>query len=377
MSLLSALFGTGSTKTEVERPCSNCPSSCSICPNACAQCQPYKEKLLDAIYNVEHEDELLARYEVVADASAYGGTVTCPCCGAPSSNPYVCEYCDSRIAEGTNKIRVSSASELPHPILEAQDIIHERYDTVVKQYDNSSDSSSGSLLGLLADLLGADSDEDVLGSKMTEEEIREAAKLYEVSVAAYLTGLDNGQYLTLSAKKEEDRRKAAYSTAGTAGGVGYAMGNHGYNSGYGSSMNRPMPPRGPMQPPPMGNGFSPQQPRNGQPARQQPSRPVSNARPGQSASRASAPQQPNRPAAQQPSRPVGSTRPDSSPMRNTIQKPAANRAPTQQSARSSASAPSRPSAGTQRSSSHSAPQANRSTGNRSKPSGSSNRGGRK
>ncbi len=134
MSILSSLFealngaGAGASGASLERPCSNCPSDCAIAGDACAVCEPYKRELLDAVYYADHIEEFRSQYEVspTADASQKSGTVNCPFCGAPSSDPYVCEYCGSRIADGapSGKIKVASAADIPNPIMQAQDIIY-------------------------------------------------------------------------------------------------------------------------------------------------------------------------------------------------------------------------------------------------------------
>ena len=229
MSLLESLFGglgESASSTAVEHPCSNCPTDCEA--RACAVCQPYKEKLIDAIYNVEHADELLAKYEVVGSAGASSGNVTCPYCGGPSADPYVCEYCGMQIAQSDGKIRVASASDIPNPILDAQDLIYDRYAAVAEAEGTGSDSgSSGGLLsGLLSALTGTTESDSShpLGAKMTEEEIREAAALYGVSVSAYLTGLDSGKYLTLSGKKAKDSAQSSYTAAGIGAGAGLGAG---------------------------------------------------------------------------------------------------------------------------------------------------------
>ena len=200
----------------VERPCANCPSNCAIAGTACSVCQPYKKKLIDAVYHIDHLDEYYDRYEVVSTPQTVsGGTTHCTHCGANSADPYVCEYCGSQLSEApasSGKIQVSAASEIPNPIMEAQDIIWERYSVVIKQFGSNMFKNSavkGSLIGdLFSQLLGAEDEADeetsALGSKMSEAEIREAASLYNVSVGTYLTGLDNGKYLTLKGKKEAD-----------------------------------------------------------------------------------------------------------------------------------------------------------------------------
>ena len=115
MSFLESLFGSftdsdDSSSASVQHPCSNCPSNCAVYPEACPVCQPYKEKMIDALYNVEHKDEILAKYEVVGTSDAAAtGFITCPYCGGQSANPYVCEYCDSKLQDGSAKVKVSSA----------------------------------------------------------------------------------------------------------------------------------------------------------------------------------------------------------------------------------------------------------------------------
>ena len=232
MSFLSSLFGKSGSKA-AEHPCSNCPSDCSIAGESCEVCKPYKEKLIDAIYWVEHMDELRDRYVVTGGQP--GGTITCPHCGAPSEDRVTCTYCGSRISDEDGKIYVASASEIPNPILEAQDIIFDRYAAVGGKY--AAQESSGLLSGLLELLTGGDSQDSGMGNKMTEDEIREAASLYAVSVATYLNGLDSGRYLTLAGKKQADQKAA--------------LSQQTYQGGY---VQRPavgLPPRPPAQRPPM------------------------------------------------------------------------------------------------------------------------------
>ena len=217
------LDGSDSKSNSVtERPCSNCPSDCAIAGVACDVCQPYKKKLIDWVYHVDHLEEFLSRYEVVSTMTpAASGTTHCPFCGANSADPYICEYCGSGLAEKpafSGKIQVNAASEIPNPIMEAQNVIWERYDAVIKKYNIAVKSSiKGSLIGdLMSQLIGSGSNEDeeesALGAKMSEAEIREAASLYKVTVGEYLTGLDNGKYLTLSGKKEADAQGKSAST---------------------------------------------------------------------------------------------------------------------------------------------------------------------
>ena len=215
MSLFSNLFASlagnskPETETVVEHPCANCPSTCEYAPQACEACAPYKKELIDMLYNVEHLDEFNARYEVVGNA--VGGTFECPFCGAPSANRYVCEYCGMTIIPENGKIQVASASEIPNPILDAQDIIYNRYNNVIKQYDEEEEettASSGGLFSALFDAMDTGSTGTTI-KKMTEAEIKEAAELYKLSVADYLTGLDNGTCLNLTLKKKQVQSEAA------------------------------------------------------------------------------------------------------------------------------------------------------------------------
>lgn len=217
-SLLQQLISPDNEEEVTERPCPNCPSHCAIAgQGACPECEPYKKKLIDQIYNVRHLDEFYDRYEVTGPTQiSVSGKVTCPVCGAHSANPYICEYCDSRISdapESSGKIQVEKASDIPNPIMDAQDIIFERFDAVIKKYTSSKESRS--LLGDLFDALtgGDDDEDDSLGAKMSEAEIKEAAKLYKMDVADYLTGLDNGTCLTLKGKKAADQQAQTSSAA--------------------------------------------------------------------------------------------------------------------------------------------------------------------
>ncbi len=217
MSILKKLFSalTGSSKekdTVTERPCANCPSDCAIAGEACTVCEPYKKKLIDTIYYVNNLEEFLNRYEVVGLAGL--AAVNCPHCGAVSNDPYICEYCGSKLSEGSGKIRVAKASDIPNPVMQAQDIIWERAEAVIKYAEDDSTESSGILDELLSALTGSaasDSAENPLGAKMSEDEIKQAASLYGVTVGEYLTGLDNGKYLTLAGKKKQD----TYASTGT------------------------------------------------------------------------------------------------------------------------------------------------------------------
>ena len=219
-SLLQQLIGTDTEETVVQRPCANCPSDCVIAKQgACPECEPFKKKLIDEIYHVNHLEEYYDRFEVTGttaqSSGSASGIVICPVCRARSANPYVCEYCDTPLADApasSGKIKVEKASDIPNPIMNAQDIIFERYETVTKKYSSSGESRS--LLGDLFDALtGGDDDEDSsLVAKMSEAEIKEAAELYKMSVGDYLTGLDNGICLTLKGKKAADQQ-AQFSSA--------------------------------------------------------------------------------------------------------------------------------------------------------------------
>ena len=213
MAILSSIWNalTGNTQQEKEtvtdRPCANCPSDCAIAGTACSLCSPYKKQLIDVLYQVNHLDEYYAGYEVAG--TTVSGGVQCPFCGAKSENPFVCDYCGSQLSEGSGKIKVASYSDIPNPIMQAQNIIYERYETIVQKNTASGSESSG-IFSQLTSLLGgssllgsasADESDQALGAKMSEDEIKEAASLYGVSIADYLQGLDNGKYLTLSGKQ--------------------------------------------------------------------------------------------------------------------------------------------------------------------------------
>lgn len=194
---------TDGVASQADHSCANCPGNCAIAPEACEACAPFKKKLIDTVYYVDHLDEFNARYEVTG-LSDSGGSVICPYCGAPSGNAVICEYCGSRISDAAQKIRVANASDIPNPIMQAQDIIFERYEAIVKKYTQETPAPSGLLQELFAILAGSSSEsaeKSALGAKMSEAEIREAAGLYGVSVSEYLTGLDNGKYLTLAGQK--------------------------------------------------------------------------------------------------------------------------------------------------------------------------------
>jgi len=216
-SLLGGLFGSDDDddqkETVVERPCQNCPGVCKIAPDACSVCEPFKEQMIDAIYWVEHEDELRSQYEVSSSAGSQSGAVTCPHCGGASENPYVCEYCGSRLQDGEAKIRVSSASEIPDPVMQAQEIIFQRYEAV-KEFPGADEAyglsealsgieTEGLFSSIFNALLGAEESNDsrTIGNKMSRSEIEEMASFYGVSVGDYLEGLDNGKYLSMSNKK--------------------------------------------------------------------------------------------------------------------------------------------------------------------------------
>ena len=237
--LFGGLFGTDDQdqqqETVVERPCSNCPGYCSIAPNACSVCQPYKEQMIDAIYWVEHKEELLSRYEVIGASGTQNGAVTCPHCGGHSEDPYVCEYCGSRLQEGNGKIKVASAADIPNPVMEAQEIIFQRYEAV-KGFEGADEAyglvdalsgveSEGLLSSIFNALLGSGDTNDsrTLGNRMSESEIEEMADYYKVSVSDYLTGLDNGKYLTLSNKKIAAKAEEQYANSSSGSQTGSSM----------------------------------------------------------------------------------------------------------------------------------------------------------
>ena len=281
MSIFDELFGafSGSDASDFTPPTTLCPGDCPLGPGACGQCRPYKEKLKEALYNVDHLDAFLARYEVTGGQST--GATTCPHCGAPSENPFVCEYCGMQIREDDGKIRVASANDIPDPILEAQNIIFERHSAIVGRAEET--AGAGDLPSSLLVLLGGAMDtSDGLGKRMTKEEIAEAAKSYGVSVSAYLNGLDNGKYLTW-----EEKKRSSASGFGAGGMLGAGLGgaalgsllrgNEGVSGMWQQgTQRRPEPPRAPwegmftQQPtqPRRTRTVQPQQPRQPQPTQQ-------------------------------------------------------------------------------------------------------------
>ena len=256
MSILESIFGglfgdddtQGTTTARVEHPCQNCPSNCQLYPNACSVCQPYKEQMIDALYWVEHKDELKDQYEVVGVNNMNSGSTVCPYCGGPSNDPYICEYCGSQLQEGTGKIRVASAADIPNPVLNAQDIIFDRYHAVsgFAGADSayglegalSGINSEGLLSSIFNALMGSDTSTEsvTIGNKMTEKEIESMADFYDVSVSEYLDGLDNGKFFTLSNKDISVKAEETYVNSqsssddslfglgGLGGGLAGAMG---------------------------------------------------------------------------------------------------------------------------------------------------------
>ena len=249
----------GSSQSTAQHPCSNCPSNCAIAGEACALCEPYKKRLIDAVYHVDHIDEFRAQYEVVSNitASPAGGTITCPRCGGPSANHSVCDYCGATLSDepvSSGKIQVTAASDIPNPIMDAQNIIFERYAAIVKKFTAQKSSSGSFFSNLFSELFETDSDDDsdsTLGAKMSEAEIKEAAALYKVSVGEYLTGLDNGKYLNLSAKKAADAQgHSGWSpaSAGAAGLAGIGMFAHEFMSEAGRRKHPQNVPQRPHRP---------------------------------------------------------------------------------------------------------------------------------
>ena len=209
--LLNGVFGNDDKEEAGEpKPCSNCLSTCAFCPDACGECAAYKEKLIDLLYDVEHLEEYYDRYEVVSAAVAEG-TVNCPACGAPNpASAVACEFCGTQLREGSAKIQVASASDIPDPIQLAQDVIFERQQ-LVQKYERE---KSG-FLENLTELLSGD-EEAALTGRMSTDEVKAVAAEYGVSVSTYLQGLDNGTYLTASAKKKKDDAAAAQAAAAAA-----------------------------------------------------------------------------------------------------------------------------------------------------------------
>lgn len=208
--LINGVFGGNDGESSEPKPCPNCASSCEFFPDACGECAAYKQKLIDALYDVAHLEEYYDRYEVVSPA-AVEGTVNCPACGAPNpASAVACEFCGTQLREGSAKIQVASASEIPDPIQLAQDVIFDRQ-AVIQKYERE---KSG-FLENLTELLSGD-EEAALTGQMSTDEVKAVAAEYEVSVNTYLQGLDNGTYLTASAKKKKDEAAAAQAAAAAA-----------------------------------------------------------------------------------------------------------------------------------------------------------------
>ena len=237
--LLDGVFG-GEEKNE-PKPCPNCLSTCSFFPDACGECAAYKEKLIDALYDVEHLEEYYDRYAVVSAAVAEG-TVNCPACGAPNpASALACEFCGTKLREGGAKIQVSSASEIPDPIQLAQDVIFERQE-IIQKYERE---KSG-FLENLTELLSGEEEASLTG-RMSTDEVKAVAAEYGVSVHTYLQGLDNGTYLTASMKKKKDAAAAAQAAAAS---LAAAYRPSAPNDGRPPQQHRPRPQK-PAPPPPM------------------------------------------------------------------------------------------------------------------------------
>lgn len=234
--LFNSLFDQNDSGSSA-KPCKNCPSSCTLCPDSCEVCKPYKEKLLDLLYDVEHLEEYYARYEVVANAADQSvGNVSCPHCGAPNpASACACEYCGSQLRESSGKIQVASAKDIPDPLQLAQDTIFERLEAV-----NQNTESGGSLLDGIVSLLGGDRQQSI-GDHMTDDEIKQTARSYGVSLATYLQGLDNGTYLTASAKAAQGCQSGGMAGAASLGalGLGSILGNSMANNRPSASHGRP------------------------------------------------------------------------------------------------------------------------------------------
>ena len=208
--LINGVFGGNDGESSEPKPCPNCASSCEFFPDACGECAAYKQKLIDALYDVAHLEEYYDRYEVVSPA-AVEGTVNCPACGAPNpASAVACEFCGTQLREGSAKIQVASASEIPDPIQLAQDVIFDRQ-AVIQKYERE---KSG-FLENLTELFSGEEEAAITG-RMSTDEVKAVAAEYGVSVSDYLQGLDNGTYLTASAKKKHDEAEAAKAAAAAA-----------------------------------------------------------------------------------------------------------------------------------------------------------------
>ena len=275
--ILNGLSGNDSQSTDRDftPPTALCRSDCGIAGEACPICQPYKEKLIDAVYNVEHIEEFQAKYEVVGTTAAESGTVKCPYCGGNSEDPYTCEFCGSKLQDGTGKIKVASAADIPDPVIEARDIIYDRHAAIAEKYGTDSDDSTLSeiLSGIAGIFTGAgknddsDAETDSLGVRMSRDEIEQMAAHYGVSLAVYLKGLDNGTYLTMNQYKTAQTSTQNGSGASAAAGVAAGIGAAGIGAGIASLLsgrnNQNNPAGRPPMPPDGNHGKNGQRPGGG------------------------------------------------------------------------------------------------------------------
>ena len=206
------------------KPFPTCPKGCYIFPEACDECSKYKKQLSEYLHLVENLEEYYGRFSIDPTASKEGEG-TCYFCGAPVGLKNTkCEYCDSILNSTNTVIRIQSKDCIPNPILQAEQIIYERY-RMAEIYQKKK-GSGGLVKGLLGMGMIAGNKMNDFSTLMTTEEIQKMATTYGVSVKAYLEGLDCGKYLTLAGKTNSD----ALNAIATAANAGAASSNT-YRSG--------------------------------------------------------------------------------------------------------------------------------------------------
>ncbi len=201
--MAGGLLGLFDTLTDDrKKPFSSCPVFCTSFPDACTECGQYNRKLEKVLYNVEHMDTFFSDY-VIDPNAAPGGERECFNCGAPASPSDIeCPYCGEALTNGQSPIRVRSETEVPNPILEAQDIIMDKKE-MLSRFQKQKNANNG-ILGAIMNVGSGIADKMGTTKKMTLAEIQETASAYGVSVHSYLVGLDQGTYLTKAGKAAND-----------------------------------------------------------------------------------------------------------------------------------------------------------------------------
>ena len=201
--MAGGLFGfIDSLTDDRKKPYNSCPPLCTSFPDACMECGEYNKKLEKVLFNVEHADTFFSNY-VIDPSAPPGGERECYNCGAPVDvNDTECPYCGEGLSNGLSPIRVRSETDVPSPVLEAQDIILAKKE-MLQNFQKQKNASNG-FLGTLASMATNLSDKMGNLQKMTLSEIQETAAAYGVSVHTYLVGLDRGTYLTKAGKASQD-----------------------------------------------------------------------------------------------------------------------------------------------------------------------------